>query len=144
MKYTVYVLTYFAYAMNHACRMTYAYNKPNVKSAYGLSPVQLGIIDALIYLSYGIGTFFRYYFFGGSQPSKLYLISALCISSFYSCIPFMSLLFPDELMYHIKNDRSIVSFDIMIAVSVVAYGFSHLAIWQTILALMSNHWHSKK
>ena len=144
MKYKVYVLTYFAYAMNHACRMTYSYNKPNIKNSYGLSPVHLGIIDALIYLSYGIGSFFRYYFYGENHLTKLYLISSLCISTFFSCLPFISLFFPEELLYHIKNDRSIVQFDITIAVSMVGYGFSHLATWQIILALMSNHWHSKK
>ncbi len=144
MKNTVYVLTYLAYAMNHACRMTYAYNKPNIKTTYGLSPVHLGILDALIYLSYGIATFFRYYFFGESQLTKLYLISSMCISSFFSCLPFISLLFPDELYYHIKNDRSTVEFDIVIPIAMIGYGFSHLATWQTILALMSAHWHSKK
>jgi sugar phosphate permease len=91
MKYTVYVLTYLAYAMNNACRMTLAYNKPNIKLAYGLTPVHLGIIDALIYLSYGIGSFFRYYFFGGRNLTKLYLNSALCISSFFAFIPFLSI-----------------------------------------------------
>lgn len=64
LKYKVYLLTYFAYAMNHACRMTLAYNKPNVKISYGLTPVHLGILDALVFIAYGVGSFFRYYFFG--------------------------------------------------------------------------------
>jgi len=91
MKYTVYVLTYFAYAMNHACRMALAYNKPNVKKAYGLSAFDLGILDALIYLSYGIGSFFRYHFSGERNFTRLYLISAMCISSFFVVLPFVSL-----------------------------------------------------
>lgn len=64
MKYAVYILTYCAYAMNHACRMTLAYNKPNIKNTFGFSPVHLGVLDALIYIAYGIGTFFRFSFFG--------------------------------------------------------------------------------
>jgi len=50
--------------MNHACRMTLAYNKPNIKNTFGFSPVHLGVLDALIYIAYGIGTFFRFSFFG--------------------------------------------------------------------------------
>lgn len=63
-KNLVYLLTFWAYAMIHACRMTLAYNKPNIKMAFGLTAVDLGMLDAFIYIAYGIGTFFRFYFFG--------------------------------------------------------------------------------
>ena len=59
-KNKVYIITYFAYAMNHACRMTLAYNKPNIRTTFGLTAIHLGILDALIYIAYGVGCFFRY------------------------------------------------------------------------------------
>ncbi len=91
MKYRVYVLTYLAYAMNSACRMTLAYNKLNIKTAFGLTPIHLGVIDALVYLSYGIGSFFRYFVFDDRHLTRLYLVSAFCISFFYSLLPIIAL-----------------------------------------------------
>lgn len=95
MKYKVYVLTYLAYAMNFACRMTLAFNKPSIKTSYGLTSFDLGIMDALIYLSYGIGSFFKFCFYGGKDFTKVYLISSIFISSFLALMPFMSIFAPD-------------------------------------------------
>ncbi len=100
-KNIVYLLTYWAYAMNHACRMTLAYNKPNIKTTFGLTAVDLGIIDALVYIAYGMGTFFRFYFFGQQFLTRLYLISALCISSFFASMPFVSIFAQDQLKYRL-------------------------------------------
>ncbi len=97
MKNRVYIMTYCAYAMNHACRMTLAYNKPNIRATFGLTAMHLGIIDALVYIAYGIGTLFRFYFFGERFLTKLYLISALCISSFFASIPFVSIFAENQL-----------------------------------------------
>ena len=43
MKYTVFILTFLAYAVNHACRMTLSFNKPNIKMTFGFTPLQLGM-----------------------------------------------------------------------------------------------------
>lgn len=144
LKYKVYILTFFAYAMNHACRMTLAYNKPNLKISFGLTPVHLGILDALVYIFYGVGSFFRYAFFGQHSLTKLYLITAICISSFFAVIPFICIFAQEKLLEHVNSGRTIVAFDFAIVLAMMGYGFSHLAVWQVVLSLMSKHWHSKK
>lgn len=144
MKYRVFILTYLSYAMIQACRMSLAYNKPNIRDSFGLTATHLGLMDAAIYISYGVGSFFRFYLFGQMKFAKLYLVSAIFISCFLAALPFIGIFAGDKLAEHVANNRSIIWLDIGLAISMAGYGFSHLAVWQLILSLMSQHWHSKK
>ena len=131
------MFTYFAYVLNHALRMSLSYNKAHLKDVFNINSLELGIFDALIYITYGIGAIFRFSFFGDRNLTKMYLISALMISCFFVIIPFVSIFNQNLLLESKINGQNIFFFDFLLLISFMGYGFFHLAVWQIMVTLMS-------
>lgn len=68
----------------------------------------------------------------------------MSISSFFAVVPFICIFAQNQLLEHVNSGRTIVWLDVAIVLAMIGYGFSHLAAWQIVLALMSKYWHSKK
>jgi hypothetical protein len=60
MKHLTCVLTYLAYSSLHTLRMCYSFNKIYIKREFHITDFYLGVLDAIVYLSLGIGTLIRY------------------------------------------------------------------------------------
>ena len=106
MKNKVFWITYMAFATNHMLRTCYAFNKAHIKIAFGLSDIHLGLLDALIYISYGLAIIGRYWFNRTKDLTELYLKSCILISVFFSIIPFISVFVMDSDIVRIENHHS--------------------------------------
>ncbi len=62
-KNSAFWITFTAYLGIHALRMCYSFNKVNIKRQFQLSEFYLGILDAILYLTYAFGVLIRYQLF---------------------------------------------------------------------------------
>lgn len=92
MKYLTYVLTFTAYVAIHIMRMGYSAVKPSFEKCYQLDSIFLGLFDGLVYISLGLGFFFRFLIEGNTSKTKIYLIFGTLTAIGYAVIPIMGLL----------------------------------------------------
>jgi|688.fasta_scaffold593967_1 sugar phosphate permease len=59
-KWKTYLITFIDYVALHNMRMSYSQVKPNFQKSFDQSNLWLGLFDSLVYLSLGMGFFFRF------------------------------------------------------------------------------------
>lgn len=73
-------------------RMSYSFNKSNIKKRFLFDGYFLGILDAFIYISLGVGFFLRFKLIKNGNLTKILLDTSILISLFFCIIPIISLL----------------------------------------------------
>jgi hypothetical protein len=76
--------------------MGYSSIKPEFEKTFQLDSIFLGLFDGLVYISLGMGFFFRFLIEGSTSKTKIYLIFGTLTALGYSVIPIMSLLMKNE------------------------------------------------
>jgi hypothetical protein len=103
-----------------------------------LSEFFLGILDAILYLSYGIGVFLRYEIFDGNQSiNKVYFITSMLISCTFGSLAYIGL-FREE-GYLDGNWPKL-----LLTVGVAGFGFFHLAAYQICGSIVSGYYDSNQ
>lgn len=87
MRSTIYILTFLSYASVHMLRMTYSFNKHNIKMQFGIGELFLGVIDAMIFLSLSIGTFLRYAIIKDNRHTFVCLKTAIPTALAFGVVP---------------------------------------------------------
>ena len=95
-KWTTYLLTFLAYVSLHTMRMSYSQIKPDFQKTFDQSNFFLGLFDALVYISLGIGFFLRFLLQGKMSIIISYAIFTSIASAAYLVIPVSSLILKDE------------------------------------------------
>ena len=96
MKYLTYVVTFTAYVAVHILRMGYSSVKPYFEKTFQLDSIFLGLFDGLVYISLGLGFFFRFLIEGNTKKTTIYLIFGILTALGYAVIPIMGLLMKNE------------------------------------------------
>lgn len=142
MKYTTYVLTFVAYAAIHILRMGYSSVKPYFETTFALDSIFLGLFDGLVYISLGIGFFFRFLIEGSTQKTKIYLIFGILTAIAYAVIPVMSLLMMNDLGI-IQTDSFFIGY-VIPGAALIIFGFCQCMAWPVLLYLVNQHFNVLK
>jgi sugar phosphate permease len=94
-KWSTYLITFMAYVSLHTMRMSYAQVKIDFQRAFDLSNLYLGLFDALVYISLGVGFFFRFLVQGNLNLIVSYAIFISIASLAYLIIPVTHLIYQD-------------------------------------------------
>ena len=90
-KWKTYLITFIDYVALHNMRMSYSQVKPDFQKSFGQTNLYLGLFDALVYLSLGMGFFFRFLLEGKKNLLKSYIIFITIACAAYLVIPILSL-----------------------------------------------------
>lgn len=137
MKYLTYVLTFTAYVGIHILRMGYSSVKPYFEKTFELDSIFLGLFDGLVYISLGLGFFFRFLIEGNTSKTTIYLIFGTLTAIGYAVIPVMSML--------LKNSEGIIenpSFFVQYGapgLALIVFGFCQFTGWPVLLYLVNQH-----
>lgn len=96
MRAQAYILTFMSSASIHMLRMTYSFNKHNIKISFGIGEFFLGILDSLIFISLAIGTFYRYSILNDKRYTLVFLKTAIPTAIAFCLVPLVSLFDSDE------------------------------------------------
>jgi sugar phosphate permease len=91
-KQLTFITTFCLYVGIHMMRMSYSFNKSNIKKKFSFDGYFLGILDAFVYISLGIGFFLRYRLIKSANHTKILLQTSILIGIFFCVIPIISLL----------------------------------------------------
>lgn len=118
MKYVTCFLTFFSYASLHTLRMCYSFNKMYIKKEFQITDFYLGVLDALVYLSLGIGTLLRFTLIRNPvNLTKIFLAGSILTSLSISVISFLGL---------ISHGENYLLFKIFITIALALFGFMQL------------------
>ena len=127
-----------SYASVHMLRMTYSFNKHNIKTQFGIGELFLGIIDAVIFLSLSVGTFWRYSIVSDNRHTLVCLKTAIPTALAFGIVPLVAFNMDD-------NISSISSFGgyLFLLISMALFGFSQFASFPLSLTIFSHHFNVK-
>jgi hypothetical protein len=92
MKYTTCLLTFISGSSFYTLRMCYSFNKLYIKQEFHISDFYLGLLDALVYFSLGVGTLMRYTLIRNPlQLTTIYLATAIFAALSIALISVMGL-----------------------------------------------------
>ena len=137
MKYLTYVLTFMAYVAIHILRMSYSAVKPYFEKTFQLDSIFLGLFDGLVYISLGMGFFFRFLIEGKTAKTKIYLIFGFLTAIGFSVIPIMGLT--------LKNDQGVIGEQPFViqylipGLALIVFGFCQFSAWPVLLYLVNQH-----
>jgi len=137
-KKKVFFLSFLIYASVHAMRMTYSFNKVNIKTTFGINSFFLGIMDALLFVALSLGTFFRYSILKNNNIPLICLKTAIPAAIVYSLIPLTSLII-DASYFHIPN---FIKCAILI-ISIFLFGICQLSFFPALLTIFSKYFNVK-
>jgi sugar phosphate permease len=137
MKYVTYVLTFTAYVAIHVLRMGYSSVKPYFEKTFQLDSIFLGLFDGLVYISLGLGFFFRFLIEGNSQKTTIYLIFGSLTAIGYAVIPVMGLLMQDE--HGLIGEQPFYIQYLIPGLALIMFGFCQFTAWPVLLFLV-NQW----
>jgi sugar phosphate permease len=128
-KWKTYLITFIDYVALHNMRMSYSQIKPNFQSSFEQTNLWLGLFDALVYLSLGMGFFFRFLLEGKKNLLKSYIIFISIACSAYLVIPLLSLMLNKDVAdnYFLK--------EIVPGLALLIFGFCQFPAWPTLLTL---------
>ena len=123
MKYVTCFLTFFSFASLHTLRMCYSFNKMYIKKEFQITDFYLGVLDALVYLSLGIGTLLRFTLIRNPvNLTKIFLAGSILTSLFISVISFLGLISHGEK----HSEHHYLLFKIFITIALSLFGFMQL------------------
>lgn len=137
-KKKVFLLSFLIYASVHAMRMTYSFNKVNIKSTFGINSFFLGIMDSLLFIALSLGTFFRYSILKNNNIPLICLKTSIPAAIVYSFIPLTSLII-DGSYLHIP---SFIKCAILI-ISILLFGICQLSFFPALLTIFSRYFNVK-
>ena len=114
-------------------RMAYAQIKPEFKEAFQQSHLFLGLFDAAIYLSLGVGFLTRFYFSTKKHLIDVYFIFMSIASAAYLYIPLSSIFLGDRVQ------GSFLLKEVLPGVSLLVFGFCQFPAWPTLLTIINRH-----
>ena len=132
-RWQIFTLTFIAYAALHSMRMGYAQIKPEFRAAYQQSHLYMGLFDAAIYLSLGIGFFLRFKFETKKNLIRTFFVSVSISSIAYLYIPISHLLLVDQ----VRN--SLLLKEVLPGISLLIFGFCQFPAWPTLLTIINHH-----
>ena len=137
-KWKTYLITFIDYVALHNMRMSYSQIKPNFQSSFAQSNLWLGLFDALVYLSLGMGFFFRFLLEGRKNLLKSYIIFISIACAAYLVIPILSLIAEkDVIENHFLKE-------VLPGLSLLVFGFCQFPAWPTLLTLTNEHFNLEK
>ena len=92
-KWTTYIITFMAYLSLHTMRMSYSEVKYQIERDYHQNNIFLGFLDSLVYISLGVGFFFRFLLNGKMSMIFSYALYVEVAIIAYLIIPVSSLIF---------------------------------------------------
>jgi sugar phosphate permease len=137
-KWSTYIITFMAYVSLHTMRMSYAQVKTDFQKAFDLSNLYLGLFDALVYISLGLGFFLRFLIQGNLNLVSSYAIFISFASLAYLIIPVTHLAFQEEVKEH-----SLLR-EVLPSIGLLLFGFCQFPAWPTLLTLTNDHFDLKK
>ena len=139
MKYLTYWLSFAAYMSLHAMRMSYSFSKPSIQKHFHLSNAFMGMIDAVVYCSAGIGLISRFFINGKCEPLKGYFISSTLCAIMFMILPLMG--------YLSNSDYTGITplwAKAAIIVVMCLFGFCQLNSWPAMLLLVNEYFNAEK
>jgi MFS family permease len=118
--------------------MSYSQIKPNFQSSFEQSNLWLGLFDALVYLSLGMGFFFRFLLEGKKNLLKSYIIFISIACTAYLAIPILSLICNKDVA------DSFLLKEIVPGIALLVFGFCQFPAWPTLLTLTNEHFNLEK
>lgn len=137
MKYLTYVLTFTAYVAIHIMRMGFSSVKPSFKETFQLDNSFLGLFDGLVYISLGLGFFFRFLIEGNVAKTRIYLIFGTLTAIGYAVIPVMGLFLQDD--EGKIGDRPFYLQYMIPGAALIVFGFCQFTAWPVLLFLVNQH-----
>jgi sugar phosphate permease len=137
-KWKTYIISFIDYVALHNMRMSYSQVKPNFQKSFEQSNLWLGLFDALVYLSLGMGFFFRFLLEGKKELLKSYIIFINIACCAYLVIPILSL----SLGEGVKDNYFFK--EILPGLALLVFGFCQFPAWPTLLTLTSEHFDLEK
>lgn len=138
MRPTIYILTFLSYASVHMLRMTYSFNKHNIQIQFAIGELALGLIDAMIFFSLSIATFFRYAIVKDNRHTLVCLKTAIPTALAFGIVPLVA--------YNMDDSPSTIpSFGtyVFLLSSMALFGFSQFASFPLSLTIFSHHFNVK-
>ena len=142
MKYLTCLLTFFSYSSLHTLRMCYSFNKLYIKQQFQITDFYLGVLDALVYISLGVGTFMRYTLIRNPlHLTTIYLATSICAAM---SIAFISMLGVYADYTNILQHEHFTLFKVLITVALVLFGLMQLTSRPIATALMGSELDTKQ
>ena len=135
-KYVTCVLTFLSYSSIHMLRMCYAFNKFYIKQEFKITDFYLAVLDALVYLSLGIGTLFRYTLIRNPIDFTLtYLVTSIFATLSIAIVSVLGLVSDEE---KISDHHHYSLFKALISISLMVFGFMQLTSRPIVTALLGS------
>lgn len=119
-------------------RMTYSFNKHNIKMQFGIGELFLGVIDSMIFLSLAVGTFWRYSIVSDNRHTLVCMKTGIVTAVAFGVVPLVAWSMED-------TDKPIPSFGkyVFLLLAMALFGFSQFASFPLSLTLFSHHFSVK-
>lgn len=124
MKYTACILTFLSYSSLHVLRMCYSFNKFYIKKEFQITDFYLGVLDALVYLSLGVGTLLRYTLIRNPlHLTEIFLATSIASSFSIAIISYLGLISDYN---NLTQHSHFLIFKIIITIALMVFGFMQL------------------
>ena len=116
--------------------MCYSFNKLYIKQEFDFTDFYLGVLDALVYISLGVGTLMRY----SLIRNPLHLTSIYLATSIFAAmsIAFISILGLYADYANLLDHKYFTLFKVLITVALVVFGFMQLTSRPIATALLAD------